>query len=217
VTSASFVQSQAEVILYAYAQLVGTLALAPTSAAVGAPAPGLLTLRRQLRAAQAVGGGRMDLALSTQAPAPSAVAARRSATHGRTGSILGIFSPAALLGGGGPTQPVSPGSPRRMRSASAHSLSALSEPARVGLGITAGAPGASTPNLGVHVPPHSARPYYDAAGAAGAPDDEGVPLPVFGVQPSMLAVDLALAPGEARSCESAVRPARAAAPRHALY
>jgi len=31
--------------------------------------------------------------------------------------------------------------------------------------------------------------------------DEEIPLPVFEVQPAMLAVDLALSPGESRSCE----------------
>jgi hypothetical protein len=78
--SAPFAQSQTEVILYAYAQLVGTLTLAPASASAGsgvAPAPGLLALRRQLRAAQAVGGGRMDLALSFQPGPPRSLACSR--------------------------------------------------------------------------------------------------------------------------------------------
>lgn len=73
-------------------------------------------------------------------------------------------------------------------------------------------PSTSTPGLGSQawVPSHKPRTVSVFAAGVGAgvgveePEeiDPEIPLPTFEVQPAMLAVDLALAPGESRSCAS---------------
>lgn len=206
-----------EIILYAYAQLSGTLIL-PTLFSYGAP---LAHLRRTLRAAQAVGGGRMDLAFSLSMaggpmPPGSPISTMHSAPartrgHARGGSIF-----SSILGSA-PDEPVQRPGTGRMRSASTISFSksassmdmygsppATAVPSGIGLGLGLGSGGngmgMSTPNLGVYPTPASG--VAGRVGPVGGGGEDGAPLPVLDVQPSMLAVDLALGPGESRTCES---------------
>lgn len=212
--SSTFAQPQTEVILYAYAQLTGTLMLLPLAPPPGVPpsfgpspaelSRNLALVRRRLRKPKVVGGGSMDLSLSFQ-PQPPRPGPRRKPSHGRSSSsLLGMLSPTNLLGVVSPApSPRVPGAwtpthRARVRSMSAQapgtSLTAPPSPTAggaLGLGIGLGLGfGASTPELA-----HGRFPEEDEE------DDPGAPLPTFEVPPSLLAVDLALAPGEVRSCE----------------
>lgn len=101
----------------------------------------------------------------------------RRSSHGRSSSVSGSFfsllSPTSLMPSSPAPQPFSPS--HRARAPSMFSLFSYGAPSgTVGLGL----------------------------GGVGMDEefDPDTPLPTFEVQPSMLAVDLALAPGESRSC-----------------
>ncbi|KZT64024.1 Rgp1-domain-containing protein [Daedalea quercina L-15889] len=181
--SSSFPTTNTELILYSYAQVVGTLSLAPAPGAILTPEQthSLNHVRSSLLKRQVVGGGSMDMTplFSPQSFSPGPQPSGRQ-RHGRSNSVSSsIFS---LL------SPITPASQapawkpsHRAQAPSVFSLfsSGQSTPSNgIGLGLGLG-PGAS---LG---------------------DEEDVdpetPLPTFDVQPSMLAVDLSLAPGESRS------------------
>ncbi|KAI0935775.1 hypothetical protein AcV5_004100 [Taiwanofungus camphoratus] len=179
--SSSFPVPNTELILYSYAQLTGTLAISPPAGAPVTPeqARALNHLRASLLKRRVVGGGSMDITpvLSSQpfGQGQQQPLVRRS-SHGRSSSVSGSFfsllSPTSLMPSSPAPQPFSPS--HRARAPSMFSLFSYGAPSgTVGLGL----------------------------GGVGMDEefDPDTPLPTFEVQPSMLAVDLALAPGESRS------------------
>ncbi|RDX43957.1 Rgp1-domain-containing protein [Lentinus brumalis] len=182
--SSNFPNPNTELILYAYAQLLGTLTITPLPETHSSPdqARNLNRLRAQLLKRKAVGGGSMDITSSLGSPpSPTAKSGRRG-SHSRSSSLsaglLSILSPTATAAVTSPTsQPFVPG--HRARTASAFSL--------FGNG-----PG----------PPTSKSAVGLGLSTTTADDEEldpDTPLPTLEIQPSMLAVDLSLAPGESRT------------------
>ncbi|OJT13199.1 hypothetical protein TRAPUB_10218 [Trametes pubescens] len=183
--SSTFPVSNTELILYAYAQLLGTLTLTPLPDVNASPEQGraLTQLRSQLLKRKAVGGGSMDISssLSAQSLGPGGGRPGRRGSHGRSssvsGGLLSMLSPTSLVASQS-QQPFVPG--HRARTSSVFSLFSngqgppTSRSAGVGLGL--GAP----------------LPEEDEV-------DPDLPLPTLEVQPSMLAVDLSLGPGESRT------------------
>ncbi|KAF8642873.1 hypothetical protein AX16_009379 [Volvariella volvacea WC 439] len=209
-------QSNAELILYSYAQLVGTLSLTPLPGA--SPTPDqtrtLNSVRASLLKKKVIGGGSMDITASlnssasagSNGTAPLGVAARRvGAPHRRTHSRSSSFSSGllALLSGGSPAPTpggsisMTPTSHSQIPSPSGSgglpssaSWTAGQQRSRAASGMANGS--ASTGrivDLGDDPPPAPAEEEIDPE----------VPLPTLEIQPSMLAVDLVLAPGESRS------------------
>ncbi|RPD58460.1 Rgp1-domain-containing protein [Lentinus tigrinus ALCF2SS1-6] len=180
--SSTFPAPNTELILYAYAQLLGTLTISPLEDAPSSPdqARNLNRLRARLLNPKAIGGGSMDITSSVGAPVLPTTGAGRRGSHARSSSLsaglLSIISPTSAAPAPS-SQPFVPG--HRARTASVFSLfgNGQGPPASksaVGLGL-------STTNV----------------------DEEEVdpdtPLPTLDIQPSMLAVDLSLAPGESRT------------------
>ncbi|EJF58478.1 Rgp1-domain-containing protein [Dichomitus squalens LYAD-421 SS1] len=177
--SSTFPVANTELILYAYAQLLGTLTITPLPDAPSSSdqARNLNRLRARLLKRKAVGGGSMDISSSLSAQPSSPVSPSRR--HGRSTSLSnGLLSILSSSSSQPSPQPFVPG--HRARTSSVFSLfstgQALPPPSRSGLGL-----GLST----------------------SASEDEEMdpdqPLPTLEVQPSMLAVDLSLAPGESRT------------------
>jgi RAB6A-GEF complex partner protein 2 len=185
-------------VLYAYAQLAGTLALAapPPGAASAEQARALHALRAALvRRRPAMGGGSMDIAASAGTPKigppPAGVAGRKrvggGAGHARTGSLFGLFSPGAGAG--------APASPGHRRAAS--NVHVNGHAAGVGLGLV-------NVNGSAGMASASANGKMAAVAEEEAVDPDA-PLPTFEAPPAPLAVDLCLAPGETRTCEPSPR------------
>lgn len=182
--SSSFPMTNTELILYSYAQLVGSLSLTPL--------PGTITNQEQTRALQVIrssllkphtfGGGSLDIASHNgQTSAYSQRSASnpsRRLSHGRSNSLsAGLMS---LL---------SPSSSTPLASSQSWTPSHKPRTPSMFSGILS--PTASSSGMG-------------GLGVGASGDDESVnseaPLPTFEVQPTMLAVDLSLGPGESRSC-----------------
>lgn len=201
-TFAAAAAPNAALILYAYAQLAGSLVLADSGNALGrVEGASLASLRGALarRARGAVGGGRLDIGasrdsqarLSGLAAGPVGARPRATRTHSRAASLgsslLSFLSPStSSTSSGAPnaSQPFTPGHRARTPSSSLFSSlisTSVSSPADIG----------RRPGPGADVPrdPADEDPGPDAA------------LPTFDLQPAMLAVDLVLGPGESRSCE----------------
>ena len=182
-----------ELILYSYAELVGTVTLAPSSDTPPSAeqARNLYTLRRELQATKPVGGGSMNIAPnSPKALAHGAIitdGTTRRNSHARSVSLsaglLSLLSPSTLLSG--PSSP--PSVPAQLRRASA----GHSRTPSMFSSLLATSSSIATPDL------DSVEPGTDD-------DSETVnePLPTFDVPPSMLAIDLVLEPGQSRTCMS---------------
>ena len=194
--SSTFPIHNTELILYAYAQLLGSLSITPLPDAPSSPdqARNLNRLRTRLLKRKAVGGGSMDISSSLSQPlSPSsssggggAGGARR--THGRSSSLsAGLFSMLSPSAAGVP-----PPSPSAQAFVPGHRARTSSVFSLFSAGPGQGAPASRSAGVGLGL---------DAA----LPEDEEVdpelPLPTLEVQPSMLAVDLSLGPGESRTCE----------------
>ncbi|GLB36773.1 putative rgp1-domain-containing protein [Lyophyllum shimeji] len=190
--SSTFPQSNTELILYSYAQLKGTLSITPVSGVLTTPEQRqtLNATRAALLKRSVVGGGRMDISSSLQQP-PSATQHRRRPTHSRSSSfssgLLSLLSPTSLVASTS-APPGSPGSftPSHRSRPSASGFSPTPSPVSSrfpnsgGVGLGLGIPGAGTTVVDEEIDPDA-------------------PLPTFEVQPTMLAVDLSLLPGESRS------------------
>ncbi|CAL1696749.1 unnamed protein product [Somion occarium] len=189
--SSTFRPANTELILYSYAQLVGTLSITPLPGSSPTPEQTrtLHAVRTNLLKKQAIGGGSMDLtsAGGLSPPGTTRPSAVRRVSHGRSASlstgILSLLSP----------------------SSSAPAVSSSSQ------GWTPGHR-ARTPSMFAGFFSSSSSSSVDIIGDGGtglglglSVDEElidpDVPLPTFEVQPSMLAVDLSLGPGESRSYE----------------
>ncbi|KAH7908781.1 Rgp1-domain-containing protein [Hygrophoropsis aurantiaca] len=174
----SFPQSNTELILYSYAQLLGTLSVTPLPGAIVSPdhARTLGALRGRLLKRPIIGGGSMDITSSLH----SRQLLNRRRSHSRSASLtsglLSLLSPSTYSPSPSPFQASqSWTSLHRSRTPSQSSLSPPAQPPSNGVG------------LGL------------INGAAEEDVDPEAPLPTFEVQPAMLAVDLTLAPGESRS------------------
>ncbi|KAL0945622.1 hypothetical protein HGRIS_014776 [Hohenbuehelia grisea] len=187
--SSTFPQANTELVLYAYAQLSGTLYLTPLPGTQATPdqAYALRYARSALTRGAVVGGGSMDITSSLRHPqsATSAGLGRPSPrrTHSRSSSIsaglLSLLSPSMLTS--------SASAPNRASMAVGHRSRTLSQS-----GVQP--PGSAPPAISMF----SGTGLGLGSGAEEDIDPEA-PLPTLEVQPSMLAVDLALLPGESRS------------------
>ncbi|KAG6864955.1 hypothetical protein C0991_006142 [Blastosporella zonata] len=197
--SSTFSQPNAELILYSYAQLKGTLSL---TSVPGVPISAeqrhtLNATRGALLKRSVVGGGRMDISASLHPPA-GAPNHRRRPTHSRSASfstgLLNLLSPTSSSHGSLTPSPLpSPshghGHGHRSRPSKTGAPQLLSPrfptSPGVGLGIGMGTAGVPSP--------------LPSPGIIEEEVDPEAPLPTFEVQPAMLAVDLSLLPGESRS------------------
>ncbi|KAF8060802.1 Rgp1-domain-containing protein [Lyophyllum atratum] len=190
--SSTFPQSNTELILYSYAQLKGTLSIIPLSGIVTTPEQRqtLNSARAALLNRSVIGGGRMDISSSLHQPA-SANQHRRRPTHSRSSSfssgLLSLLSPTSLVasasappGSPGPFTPSHRSRPSISGFSPAPSPVSSRFPNTGGVGLGLGIPGAGTTVVDEEIDPEA-------------------PLPTFEVQPTMLAVDLSLLPGESRS------------------
>ncbi|KIL62218.1 hypothetical protein M378DRAFT_129177 [Amanita muscaria Koide BX008] len=167
------IQSRRELILYAYAQLSGWMVLLPQLTPHFSLPHAMKNLRAKLAKKTVVGGGSMDLTPSlARGKGHRPPRLRMKAGHGRSTSLAaGLIS--ALM------PPTPPGPPQ------------------------------SSPRY--LLPPQASQRTVRSvsvngdvkAGTDEADEDEDidpeVPLPMFESQPSMLAVDLSLAPGESKT------------------
>ncbi|KAH7884076.1 Rgp1-domain-containing protein [Phlebopus sp. FC_14] len=170
--------SNTELILYSYAQLHGSLSISPLPGAVMTPehAQTLNALRAKLLKRPVVGGGSMDIASRQRIQ-------ERRRSHTRSASLTsGLFSLLSPTTYSTPSTPL-PSSqswtPTRSRTASVSSTSSTAPPS--------------------NAPANDVGPGLVNGGAAEEDVDPEAPLPTFEVQPAMLAVDLALSPGESRT------------------
>ena len=174
----TLVSSNSELILYSYAQLLGTVSIAPLPGVVMNPdqAQTLAALRLKLLKRTVVGGGSMDITSHQR------IQGRRR-SHGRsaslTSSFFSLLSPSTYSMPSTPlpsSQSWAPGRPRTPSMTSASSGPPVNgQQNGVGLGLI--------------------------NGGTEEDVDPDTPLPTFDVQPAMLAVDLILGPGESRTCE----------------
>ncbi|TCD68602.1 hypothetical protein EIP91_010393 [Steccherinum ochraceum] len=180
--SSSFPIPNTELILYSYAHLVGTLSIIPPPGAspTQEQARMLHHVRSSLLKRKAMGGGSMDIAsLASQSSrygnlTPGLPRSRASHTRSSSlsASLLSLISPSSSSPAVS-SQPWTPGHRARTPSASM--------------------PGFLSPN--------SPAPPLSASNSQNDEEfvDPEIPLPTFEVQPTMLAVDLSLGPGESRS------------------
>ncbi|KAJ3807538.1 Rgp1-domain-containing protein [Lentinula aff. lateritia] len=184
-------ETNAELILYSYAQLKGTVTLTPIPSNT-VPAQTLAALRQALLkgSAIAVGGGSMDIT---------------SRTHSRTPSLSGTAK--------GPSSPTS-ASARRVVPVSSvwpsvasssnqqASVSAgLDQPASFTSVSALSSPGLS-PGLGSRL--GLGLGWSLGLGQATEEVDPELPLPTFEAQSTMLAVDVCLEPGESKSYQYSI-------------
>lgn len=169
--SSSFTPPGTEVVLWSYAQLLGTIEVDETSGLIDPDACAALRSKlNTLRSDGVIGGGRMDIG------AP--VTPNLTGSHGR--ARRGFIS--SFLGGSAAPSPTTPGSTTFGAGLSSALGSLWNSPN----------PSPMSPSFGASA---SASPMVGMTG--------GLPLtalPSFETQPSMLAIDLSLAPGESRTC-----------------
>ena len=185
----SYPRTTTEIILYSYAQLSGSLVLSqiPEVPPSIEQLETLNSIRSALLSRAVLGGGSMDISSTLNSPKPATPRSPRPGhSHNRASSLsaglLSMLSPISLASPVTSPVPNSSTSPKR-RSASgylpsgspmsAKFLSNTSSPSVFGLGFGN--------DVGDNIDPEE-------------------PLPTFETQPSMLVVDLSLAPGESRSC-----------------
>ncbi|TFK47962.1 Rgp1-domain-containing protein, partial [Heliocybe sulcata] len=183
--SSTFPQSNNELILYSYAQLTGSLTIAPVAGLAPSSSESarkLNMLRSTLLRRGAMGGGSMDITSSLDPQQYQRHARRRS--HVRSASysgLLSMLSPSTLLSSPNPaaTPQLSQWSPAHRRTQTPAAMAS-----------TMSLPGLNSGETGVGL----------GFGTTGEEQvDPEMPLPVLEVPPSMLAVDLTLGPGESRT------------------
>lgn len=174
----TLMSSNSELILYSYAQLLGTVSIVPLPGVVMIPdqAQRLAALRLKLSKRTIVGGGSMDITSHQRIQ-------ERRRSHGRssslTSSLFSLLSPSTYSAPSTPLPSSQSWAPGRSRVPSVSTASSGTpvngQQNGVGLGLI--------------------------NGGTEEDVDPDAPLPTFDVQPAMLAVDLMLAPGESRTCE----------------
>lgn len=172
----TLVSSNAELILYSYAQLLGTVSITPLPGVAMIPdqAQTLAALRLKLSKRTAVGGGSMDIT-SHQRIQERRRSHSRSASF--TSSFFSLLSPSAYSAPSSPLPSSQSWAPGRSRT-----------------------PSVSSPSTPVNGQQNGAGLGLTNGGVEENIDPEE-PLPTLSVQPAMLAVDLMLGPGESRTCE----------------
>ncbi|KAF9527145.1 Rgp1-domain-containing protein [Crepidotus variabilis] len=191
-----------EIILYSYAQLSGTLILTPTTLTSSTPASfdpaqTLAHIRGSLLNRSVLGGGSMDISSTLNSPVPASPRTPRhpmQRQHSRSASLsaglLSMLSPTSLVSS------ISSPSPLSAASSTFPTSASLAPPSSAKLGWRSNSGSGSlqsstpTPTTGI---------FGLGFGSTLSDIDPEEPLPTFEVQPSMLAVDLSLAPGETRS------------------
>ena len=189
--------SDRETILYSYVQFVGNLIITPVAGSADALQENALnSLRSSLLKRSIIGGGSMDIAAMLDPSKRRMSPIARSRSHSRTSSfssgLLSLLSaPTSLLGSLSPA-PAIASSVSQQWSPSHRPSPLLSLPA------SRSAPTLSTPSMttafngGLGLHKNSSEELCDPE----------APLPTYGVQPTLLAVDVSLGPGESRSCMS---------------
>ncbi|KAF5355720.1 hypothetical protein D9756_004398 [Leucocoprinus leucothites] len=211
VYSSTFPQSSSELVLYSYAQLVGTVLVIPEDSGVATPTQDqthrMNKIRRALlRKRVAVGGGSMDISQSLYSGSslgqnlsgsnshytnhqPISGGYPRRKGHGRSvsfsASLMSLLSPAP-----GPT---SEAMGERATTSSNHLNGSATASVTGHKPINGPGPGGGT-GLGLGI-----VDSHSLGGEIVEDIDPELPLPTFEAQPSMLAVDLSLSPGESRS------------------
>ncbi|KAF8306817.1 Rgp1-domain-containing protein [Clavulina sp. PMI_390] len=179
-----------EVVLWAYARLVGTLELDESII----PPAEIDSLRAKLRGGGAgsgvvVGGGRMD------------IAERAPGSSGGSGSGSGFGILSSLFGSGSGSASPSSGAAASQGHGSGSYLSSFFGGGGSGSGSTQGGLARSR-SVSMNGRYASNVPFAGASGGSmfgGSAGDDPSLLPTLELQPSVLAVDLSLAPGEKRS------------------
>ena len=189
--------SERETILYSYVQFVGSLAITPVAGSADPQQENALnSLRSSLLKRSIIGGGSMDIAAMLDPSKRRMTPVTRSRSHSRTSSFSsGLFSllsaPTSLLGSLS-AAPVLTSSVSQQWSSTHRASSSLSLPA------SRSAPTLSTSSMttafngGLGLSKNPSEEFYDPE----------VPLPTYEVQPTLLAMDVSLGPGESRSCMS---------------
>ena len=186
-----------ETILYSYVQFIGSLVITPVAGTTNPQQENALnSLRSSLLKRSIVGGGSMDIAAMLDPSKRRMTPVTRSRTHSRTSSFSsGIFSllsaPSSLLGSLS-AAPAMTSSVSQQWSPSHRSSASFSLPA------SRSAPTLSTSSM--------TATFNGGLGLQRSPSEElydpEAPLPTYQVQPTLLAVDVSLGPGESRSCMS---------------
>ena len=172
--SSSYSVPNTEVLLWSYAQLLGTVELDEAGGLVSTvEASALRTRLSSLSGAGVVGGGRMDIGAHV---GPGGLSA---GSRTRRSFISSFLSPPSSS----PSSPSSSTFGLGLGSLSSLWSSPSPSPSHLMQDGTRSQPSVNSPMLAV---------------SAGLPSNA---LPTFETQPSMLAVDLNLAPGESRTCE----------------
>lgn len=182
--SGNFALPNTELILYSYAQLLGTVKLVPqtNTHSTMEQSTTFAALRRELQGTRAVGGGSMNIV--TKSPHALNHSGRISSRppHARSVSLssglLSLLSTTSVAPSS-PAPPQSRGSSRHNRAPSVFS------------GLFSSSTEASDLDSADVLP-------SVAEEEAGMSDS---PLPTFDVPPTMLGVDLCLQPGRSRTCE----------------
>lgn len=166
----TFAPPGTEVLLWAYARLVGTLEVSESIV----PPVEIDSLRAKLQAGGLVGGGRMDI--TERAPAAS------GSSGGLASSLFSSFF-------GNNSQTTLPQQPPDYLSSFFRGASALNRSRSLNISGRGSGAGISS----------------SLFGGAMSVAENTMSLPTLEIQPSMLAVDLSLAPGETRSCRYFIR------------
>ncbi|KIJ58929.1 hypothetical protein HYDPIDRAFT_98508 [Hydnomerulius pinastri MD-312] len=175
--TATLPNSNSELILYSYAQLLGILSVSPFPGAVMAPehAQTLSALRLKLLKRPVIGGGSMDI---TSRQRIQDLRRSHSRSTSLTSGLLSLLSPSSYSAPSTPLPSSQSWTSGRSRTPSVSSASSATL-----------APNTPTDGVGLGL----------INGATDEDVDPETPLPTFEVQPAMLAVDLSLAPGESRT------------------
>ncbi len=191
--ASTFPPSNTELILYSYAQLTGSVLITPVPGALPSAeqARTLNALRSGLLSRAVLGGGSMDITASLN-PLSSPKPRQQLRAHSRSSSFSAgaALHPVAKRTRGRRREPGTESRWERTlarggRRARHTRCTRRRRPVRRGLQA-----GSGSPSVG--------GSFGNAPVVAEISPEE--PLPTFEVQPAMLAVDLALAPGESRSC-----------------
>jgi hypothetical protein len=184
-----------ETILYSYVQFVGSLAITPVAGTADPLQENALnSLRSSLLKRSIIGGGSMDIAAMMDPSRRRMTPVTRTRSHTRTSSFSsGLFSllsaPTSLLGSLS-AAPAMTSSVSQQWAPSHRPSSSFSLPA------SRSAPTLSTSSM--------TTGFNGGLGLQRTPSEElydpEVPLPTYQVQPTLLAVDVSLGPGESRSC-----------------
>lgn len=189
--------SDRETILYSYVQFVGNMAITPVAGSVDALQENALnSLRSSLLKRSIIGGGSMDIAAMLDPSKRRMTPVARSRSHSRTSSfssgLISLLSaPTSLLG------PLS-AAPTMASSVSQQWTPSHRPSPSLSLPASRSAPTLSTSSMttafngGLGLHKNSSEELYDPE----------APLPTYEVQPTLLAMDVSLGPGESRSCMS---------------